>query len=166
MPAVALIAATLITLTGLGPADTYASIELQGRLTPAHVADWWEAHNRYPRWIPEPPPLPAPLPVHSGMGDGNVERWRPLVEAHFAPGDVETALAIIRCESGGNPYAANPTSTARGLFQHLRGWWSGAWGSHGPFDPFDPAQSIAAGAYLRYENGGWGDWIASAHCWR
>ncbi len=100
-----------------------------------------------------------------GVGN-DVEQWRWLVEIWFAPADVERALDIMACESGGNPNAKNPTSTASGLFQHLRAWWSGEWGTHGPFDPFDPAESVEAAAYLRYDTpGGWSHWNPSRHCW-
>ena len=99
--------------------------------------------------------------------DGTVEYWRPLVEQHFYADDVTRALDIIRCESGGNPHADNPTSSAAGLFQHLQGWYSGDWGLTGTFDPYDPAQSIRAGAQLAYDTGSsWGNWTASAGCWR
>ena len=114
-------------------------------------------HHPEPSWSADP--------NFTGMGNRttDVERWRPLVEEHFEPGDVPRALDIMRCESGGNPYAKNPTSTASGLFQHLKGWWGGAWGP--AFDPFDPNASVENAARLRYLNGGWSDWYASRHCW-
>jgi hypothetical protein len=55
-----------------------------------------------------------------------VERWRPLLEQHFPADEVETALCIIRYESGGDPNADNPRSSATGLFQIL----AGPWGDH------------------------------------
>ena len=72
-----------------------------------------------------------------------VERWRPLVERHFAAGDVGTALRIIGCESGGDPDAKNAGSSAAGLFQFLKGTWdwvapltgSPSYVQGGPYDP-------------------------------
>ena len=52
-----------------------------------------------------------------------VERWRPLLEEHFLPGDVETGLAVIACESSGDPLAESKVSTAKGLWQHLGKYW-------------------------------------------
>lgn len=92
--------------------------------------------------------------------------WRTLVETWFQPEDVETALRIIWCESGYDTNAKNPSSTASGGWQFLRGWWSGDWGLTGPFDPFDPAAATKAAAQLRYHNGSWSDWYASRHCWQ
>lgn len=134
-------------------------VRLQGVLTP-HLVEQYREHVR------EKPPivLPAePRPrVFRGMGT-NVTQWRELVAKHFLPEDVEMALRVMACESGGNPNAKNPTSTASGLFQHMRGWWSGAWG-YPAFNPFDPESSVRAAAFLRYRNG-WTDWRASQHCW-
>lgn len=97
----------------------------------------------------------------------NVEVWRPLVEAHFAPGDVSRALAVISCESSGDPNAKNPRSSASGLFQHLGRFWAersvkaGLAGA----DIFDPSANVAVAAWLVYEGGGWSHWNPSRHCW-
>lgn len=98
----------------------------------------------------------APLDV--AVSTHPVERWAPLVARWFQPEDVDLALRIIDCESGGNPKAKNPHSTASGLFQHLRMWWGGV------FDPFDPEQSVEHGARLFYD-GGVAHWNASRACW-
>jgi len=37
--------------------------------------------------------------------------------------DVDKALALAKCESGLNPVAKNPSSTARGVYQYLIGTW-------------------------------------------
>jgi soluble lytic murein transglycosylase-like protein len=97
----------------------------------------------------------------------NVEIWRPLVEVHFAPSDVERALRVIGCESSGDPNAKNPRSSASGLFQHLGRFWperstkAGLTGA----DIFDPSSNIAVAAWLVYEGGGWSHWNPSGHCW-
>jgi hypothetical protein len=97
----------------------------------------------------------------------SVEDWRPLVERYFEPGDVDRALAIIRCESGGNPAAANPHSSARGLFQHLASEWPSRAEKAGweGADILDPVANVAVGAWLAYRGGGWAHWAASGRCW-
>lgn len=100
----------------------------------------------------EQPPPPRVISFPQG-----VEQWRTLVEAYFQPEDVAWAMRVMACESGGNPYAKNPRSTASGLFQFLRGWWSGSWG-YPAFDPFDPEANVKAAAWLYY-NGGPQHWV-------
>lgn len=90
---------------------------------------------------------------------------RHYVEHYFEPADVGQAMEIAWCESRYTPTAANPTSTARGVFQQLRGWWSGEWGTFGAFDPFDVDRNVAHAAYLRANNG-WSDWASSSGCWQ
>lgn len=53
-----------------------------------------------------------------------VERWRPLVSRYFPADDVDTAMCILRHESGGDPDADNPRSSATGLFQILASGWA------------------------------------------
>lgn len=89
-----------------------------------------------------------------------------LVERYFLIEDVDKAIRVIWCESRFDSNAKNPTSTASGLAQHLKGWWSGDWGVTGAFDPFDPEQSVKAMAALVYHTkSGWGNWYPSQHCW-
>lgn len=100
-------------------------------------------------------------------GMAGVDRWRALVSRYFAADDVDRALDIIRCESNGDPRAANPVSTARGLFQHLASAWPerAAMAGRPGADIFDPEANIAVAAWLVYEGGGWSHWNASGHCW-
>ena len=100
----------------------------------------------------EPTPIPPP-PVAQPQPDqpitvitGGAEQWRSLVCAYGW--DCEWALAVIQCESGGNPNAYNPGGPYIGLFQ--------IWGGHGP-NLYDPAVNIAA-AYSLYLSGGAGHW--------
>ncbi len=58
--------------------------------------------------------------------------------------DCGYALAIIPCESGGNPNAYNPAGPYIGLFQVLNG-------------SSDPAVNVAQ-AYAKYASGGWAHW--------
>lgn len=64
---------------------------------------------------------------------------------------VELALGIARCESGLNPNAKNPHSTASGVYQFIKSTWSHTtkkllW--EGKQDVFDPKLNIIAGIYL------------------
>src|SRR5690606_25368816 len=72
------------------------------------------------------------------------EDWRRLVAQFFEPDDVDRAIRVIRCESGGIPTAKNPRSTASGLFQHLASMWgdrSVAAGVAGA-DVFEPVANV------------------------
>jgi len=92
-----------------------------------------------------------------------VERWRPLVTQYFQASDVEWALRIIACESGGIVTAKNPGSSASGLFQHLARYWpqrSKLAGWEGA-NIFDPEANIAVGAWLLDRNGK-GSWVCKA----
>jgi hypothetical protein len=97
-----------------------------------------------------PTTSPVPPPVEGGAFPPPVERWRPLVEAHFAGDLVDQALSIIRCESYGDPDAVNPVSGAAGLFQHLPRYWperAAAAGYPGA-SVYDPEANIAGAAWL------------------
>lgn len=113
------------------------------------------------------PPCAEPAPGERVGRMAGVEQWRPLVERHFRAEDVDLALRIILCESNGNPRAANPTSTARGLFQHLGSMWAARAASAGRpgADIFDPDDNVAVAAWLVYHGGGWSHWNPSRHCW-
>lgn len=65
-----------------------------------------------------------PEPVTGGAFPPAVERWRSLVSAYFPAAEVDNALAVIRCESFGDPEAYNPYSGASGLFQFLPSTWA------------------------------------------
>jgi hypothetical protein len=91
-----------------------------------------------------------------------VDRWRPLVEQYFQAGDVNTALSVIECESGGNPDAVAASGLYHGLFQHSQRYWeerSTAAGWAGA-DVYDPEANIAVAAWLVYEGGGWRHWAS------
>lgn len=92
---------------------------------------------------------------YSGMGGGNVEQWRGLVAAYFPADQVDRALRIMACESGGNPNAYNP-SGASGLFQVLASWADNFGLS--PSDLFVPEINVMVASKLYYD-GGWGHWV-------
>lgn len=118
--------------------------------------------------LTDPPPPPpttttykAPS-VYQGMG-ADVEQWRGLVAAYFPASEVDRALCVMAGESGGNPFAKNPSSTAAGLFQFLKSTWddmvpgSISQGSYSSGAVYDPVYNIAAAAWLQGAIG-WSQW--------
>ncbi len=83
---------------------------------------------------------PAATAAQTSAGD-----WRDLVCSYNW--DCSWAMAVIRCESGGNPDAYNPQGYV-GLFQIWEGYGANL---------RDPATNIAA-AYSLYVSGGRGNW--------
>jgi soluble lytic murein transglycosylase-like protein len=110
---------------------------------------------------PDPPPPP---PVTGIVWRPEVERWRGLVDRYFTgQGESQRALAIIRCESVGDPDAVNPTSGTAGLFQHRPRYWaarSAAAGWAGA-DVYDPEANVAVAAWLVHTSG-WQHWSGRA----
>lgn len=116
---------------------------------------------------------PSPSTTSDGAGGGGgpwdhppqVEQWRSLVQQFFPSNRVEEALAIIDCESNGDPDAVNPYSGASGLFQFLPSTWASTSPSAGyaGYSPFDPEANIATAAWLanRYQELGYSYW----HAW-
>ncbi len=114
------------------------------------------------------PSILGPVSTHShpespprGMGDrtSDVTRWTPLVETHF--GDlgliaVDTALCLIALESGGNPDAKNPNSSAHGLMQILASLWAPEFGITYE-DLYDPETNLWAARKV-YDIQGWEAW--------
>ena len=86
----------------------------------------------------------APAPV-APQASAAAADWGELVCSY--DWDCSWALAVIACESGGNPDAYNPAGYV-GLFQ--------IWEGHGP-GLRDPATNVAA-AYSLYVSGGRGNW--------
>lgn len=100
--------------------------------------------------------LPVQLSVYRGVGNGNVERWRPLVAAWFPPDQVDRALCIMKYESGGNPDAKNQVSSARGLFQILASLWAPHYGI--PYDAlYNPQLNVRLAADI-WSHQGWTAW--------
>lgn len=119
-----------------------------------------------PPATPPPPPEPPPAPPPPGVivWRPEVERWRSLVAVYFNPADVDHALAIIRCESVGDPDAYNPAGPVSGLFQHRDRYWPSRSATAGwaGADIFDPEANTAVAAWLVYHNGGWQHWSGLA----
>lgn len=103
---------------------------------------------------------PKPKPVTRRYGKG-VEQWRPLVASIFPANQVNKALAVMRCESNGNPNADNPRSSALGLWQFLKDTWNRTADRIGappyPAGALDPEWSTR-GAYDLWKRSGWSPW--------
>jgi soluble lytic murein transglycosylase-like protein len=105
----------------------------------------------------------------SGGGDTRtfrptVERWRPLVAKYFPSAMVNDALAVIDCESRGDPDAYNPYSGASGLFQFIPGTWAVASvkAGFGGASAFEPEPNVASAWWLvsYYQSRGKPSWAA------
>lgn len=102
-----------------------------------------------------PPTTTAPPPTYG------VERWRGMVASYFSSDLVDQALAVMECESRGDPDAYNPSSGASGLFQFIPSTWASARdqaGWHGA-DVFDAEANIGVAAWLVYSSSSpWAHW--------
>jgi hypothetical protein len=96
------------------------------------VTIWPETPTEAP--TPTLPPVPTAMVAANHVPDVTemvgVEQWRGLVESIFPAFAVETALRILRCESGGDPNATG-SAGEMGLFQiHPR------WHPDATYDPY------------------------------
>lgn len=74
--------------------------------------------------------------------------------------------SLVQCESGGNPKAQNPTSSASGLFQFITGTWlSNSGGRFAKRAKFATPQQQATIAAKVFREQGLRPWDASKHCW-
>lgn len=160
---------TTLTVTHPGAVEVYRLILEDMRLRhPCRpvIGTWTEACE-----VPVPSPAPAGPSMSSavaapsvdrGMGTG-VEQWRGLVSSYFPADQVERALCIMSHESGGNPEAANSSSTAAGLFQFLRSTWDNmvpldiTGGSYDSGQVFNAEANIRSAAWLM-NAAGWSQW--------
>ncbi|MEK6881186.1 MAG: transglycosylase SLT domain-containing protein [Nanoarchaeota archaeon] len=76
-------------------------------------------------------------------------------------------LKVAICESGLNPNAKNPNSTASGLFQFLKTTWDRTIKEMGKltYDVFNPYHNAEAAAYLINKDGLARHWKESRNCW-
>lgn len=96
---------------------------------------------------------PSSRQTDRGLGS-NVEQWRGVVADFFQPGDVDTALCLMAHESGGNPNAKNPRSSARGLMQILASLWAPHYGVSYE-DLYDPSINLSIAADIKAQQGWW-----------
>lgn len=130
---------------------------------PRVLADPGPAATTVPAGVLSPSDSWAPTPPGQIVWRPEVEQWRPLVQGYFGA-ETEHALAVIRCESLGDPQATNPISGTAGLFQHRPQYWpsrSSAAGWAGA-DIYDPEANTAVAAWLVQHGGGWSHWSGRA----
>jgi hypothetical protein len=136
----------------------------------AAVEEWFGCAPPRERTVCVEPGLTPAEQVEALVPDAPaaLEDWRPLIEHFFEAPDVDRALQVVQCESRGDRWAKNPSSTASGLFQHLRSLWPPRARSAGyaGANVFDPVANVAVAAWLVYDNGGWSHWNPSRGCWR
>ncbi len=132
----------------LPPADAESIEALEEALAP-----WRDFVEKYSAWPYERRDWPA-----------HIEQWRELVEEHFEPRHVELALAVIKCESSGDPKAVNSRSQATGLWQHLPRYWdrrSDKAGVKGR-SPRNPEAATVVAAWLVYNtSSSWNHWTCA-----
>lgn len=108
-------------------------------------------------------------------GAGGSDPFITAITSIMPEADWPTGYAIVICESGGDPTADNPTSTARGGWQIIEGTWEWVRENNPHLDaypagPDDPWQSTEAALWLAntYTTAGldrWAAWNASRACW-
>ena len=92
--------------------------------------------------------------------DGHHDQWRNLVEEYFPPDEVGNALAVIECESRGDPAALNsnvPIEHSVGLFQ------INVVAHHDRIDEdslYVPFRNVEYAAQL-HQQAGWAPWSCS-----
>ena len=106
-------------------------------------------------------PSSTPSSTSHALYPDSTESWRPWVMVHFHAVDVDRVLTIIDCESDGRWDAANPNQAAngmyaKGLLQHLDGYWPSRAakakreGYHNTGDIWNPLDQLAVSAWLAY----------------
>ena len=175
-----ILAVAALWLLAVLPAQAHTDAELavwlsdwQDRadtLTVDLIGEWRDMAARHPCRITlcQPQNAPPAARIRPPGDVVGVEQWRPLVEAYWPAELVGWALKIMACESGGDPWADNPRSTARGLFQFLRSTWdrgpAPALGlpSYDSGAPYNPEWNIMAAAWLYQNWGGESQWSCKA----
>jgi hypothetical protein len=112
--------------------------------------------------VPPPPPEEAApaaegewQPPEGCMAPMGPTEAKSIDEAHYCWDGLiarfawsqSKAFAVMYCESKGNPYADNPSSSATGLMQILDG-------------PMDPLANMSQ-AYSMYQDRGWQPWVCA-----
>jgi hypothetical protein len=99
-----------------------------------------------------PTTTPTGPVVEAAHWNPDVERWRPLIASIFPAWAVSSALAIIQCESGGDPNATGAQGE-RGLFQVHPRWH--------PDSTYDPEGNVRAAYRISAGGQNWVAWSCS-----
>jgi soluble lytic murein transglycosylase-like protein len=130
----------------------YAFTTNGGILTAAMLTELLAAFEANVALYAPPPARTTNLPSSSSPGYtiDAAAAWRPLIAAYFPASEVDYALAVVWCESSGNPTAYNTSSGASGLFQHLPKYWSARSSKAGVpgADIMDPTANVLVAAWL------------------
>jgi hypothetical protein len=116
-----------------------------------------------PEPTPAPTPQPAPAPATATLrpvpSTGYVETVVRAAAAEFGV-NADQLVRVAKCESGLNPLAKNPASTASGLFQFLTTTWAGNGPrlGYGPADVWDPVAASRVAAWM-FAHGQSGQWV-------
>lgn len=111
-----------------------------------------------PTQAPEPEPTPTPEPSGTTFAS-HIEQWRPLASQVFPAAVVDQVLAIIDCESNGDPNATG-LSGERGLMQvHPRWHQAKADELFGPgANLYDPLVNLTVAASISNNGSDWSAW--------
>jgi soluble lytic murein transglycosylase-like protein len=132
----ALVAAAIIIVT-IARGNAAEPTEVQAETPEAVAVETTEA------------PLPDPCGlevVYCEGEDGYLEKemqniiFQAAIDADIDP---QTAIRIAKCESTMNPYAMNPDTGAKGLFQFLDSTWAWIEAEGSPYNPYDAARAFA-----------------------
>lgn len=131
-----------------------------------------DGQGRFAKQAPEPEAWKGPLPSWCDLARkgyardrvtvARVEQYRSLVEQELGRrglGDqVDVALVVMACESGGKADKVRPGGDDTGLYQFVESTWRWISDQPVPVHRFDPKANIAAMAKLVEKRGGWRDW--------
>ena len=105
---------------------------------------------------PVAPSAPAPAPVAAPAPAAASGSVTGIISQVFGP-YAGAAIQVATCESGLNPGATNPYSSAAGLFQIMPGTWSGT--SQAGSSPYNAwANTVAAHEIFVRDGYSWSEW--------
>lgn len=111
-------------------------------------------HPTQPKYIPAAPPKNSVSSAPAAISGGSVQNIIRQVFGSYA----NQALRVAQCESGFNPFATNPSSSASGVFQFLRSTWAGT--PYANRSVFDADANVRAAYWLFVQDGySWREWV-------
>ena len=114
-------------------------------------------HTHEPRRKAPVQTAQAPTPDSASVSESpNCGGWESEIAARWPAEQVGNACRIMMCESGGNPLADNPSSSASGLFQFLDSTWANRYGYSRAVHATPNLQ--LDGALSLWQSSGWRPW--------